>query len=66
MRFPKDLIETADAARILGVTPDAVRQMARRGDLRVQFTSPRGWRLYHRAVVERLAAVRRRFADDAA
>lgn len=43
---PRTLLESADAARLLNVTPTAVRAMARKGRLRVAFETPRGARLF--------------------
>lgn len=48
---------TSDAARVLGVTADAVRDMERRGVLPAVRTAS-GVRLFSRADVERLAADR--------
>ena len=45
-----------EAARVLGITPAAVRDMERRGDLRAQRVG--GIRLFARRDVERLAAER--------
>ena len=51
------LLGTADASRILGVTPAAVRLMHKRGELPATTTAG-GMRLFRRADVERLAAKR--------
>lgn len=48
---------TADAARILNVTPATVRTMETRGELPAERTE-RGVRLFDRATVERLARER--------
>lgn len=52
------LIESADAARILHVTPARVRQLALVGRLPVAVTTPRGARLFTRDAVEALARER--------
>ena len=52
------LLTPADAARILGVTPAAVRDMARRGRLAVAVLTHGGNRLFRREAVERLARLR--------
>ncbi|WP_368834152.1 helix-turn-helix domain-containing protein [Mycobacterium intracellulare] len=46
-------IGTGEAARILGVTPNAVRDAARRG--RIRATRPRGRWIYPAAAIEQLA-----------
>ncbi|MGD9892793.1 MAG: helix-turn-helix domain-containing protein [Dehalococcoidia bacterium] len=52
-----ELLSTAEAARVLGVTPDRVRQMAANGDLiPIEVTSI--GRLFARRSVERLARQR--------
>ncbi|MGE0541506.1 MAG: helix-turn-helix domain-containing protein [Dehalococcoidia bacterium] len=52
-----ELLSTAEAARILGVTPDRIRQMATNGDLvPVEVTSL--GRLFARQSVEQLARQR--------
>lgn len=43
-----------DAAKVLGVTPAAVRLMAQRGDLEVAAETEGGIRLFRRLDVERL------------
>jgi DNA-binding transcriptional MerR regulator len=53
-----DLIETADAARILGLTPNSVRMYAKAGQLRPAVVTPRGARLFLRADVEALRRTR--------
>jgi DNA-binding transcriptional MerR regulator len=53
-----DLLESADAGRILGLTPAAVRQLARRGTLPVAGVTPRGVRLFTREAIEQLARER--------
>jgi DNA-binding transcriptional MerR regulator len=50
-----ELLESADASRILGLTPAAVRQLARRGTLPFAHVTPRGVRLFAREAIERLA-----------
>jgi excisionase family DNA binding protein len=51
-------LSVADASRILGVTPQAVRLMIRRGTLRVSARTVGGIQLFRREEVERLAAER--------
>jgi len=53
-----DLIESADAGRILGITPSAVRQLALRGRLTPSVVTPRGARLYRRGDIQQLATER--------
>ena len=48
-------LATADAARMLGVTPATVRQMERRGELKAAERTEGGIRLFRRVDVERLA-----------
>jgi len=54
----KALLAAADAAKLLGVTPNTVRLMMRHGQLEVAMTTPGGIRLVRRATVERLARAR--------
>lgn len=56
----EDLLTPADAARVLGVAPATVRDMARRGVLRVASRTVRGNRLFAHRDVEALAAKRKR------
>jgi DNA-binding transcriptional MerR regulator len=58
MRHREAYLSTADAARLLGVTPAAVRGTARRGALPVATTTESGIRLFHRAEVAALARKR--------
>ncbi len=51
-------LSTADAARVLDVTPATVRQMERRGKLVAASRTLSGIRLFRRADVERLAKTR--------
>ena len=53
------LLSPADAARVLGVTPAAVRQMERRGELKAATRTESGIRLFERSTVEQLAKRRR-------
>lgn len=55
----KRLLTPADAARILGVAAATVRQMAKRGVLRVAATTEGGNRLFASEDVEALRARRR-------
>lgn len=52
------MMSVGEAARLLGVSPDRVRQLADRGQLRCVW-APHG-RLFDRADVEALAEARRR------
>jgi excisionase family DNA binding protein len=60
------LLSVADASRILGVTPQTVRLMVRRGVLVVAAQTEGGIRLFRRADVERLAADRASRAESRA
>ena len=60
-----ELLESADAGRILNVSAGFVRQLAQRGRLRAAVITPRGVRLFRRVDVERLAA-QRAAAENAA
>ena len=51
-------LTTADASRVLEVTPATVRLMVRRGDLRARAWTESGVHLFHREDVERLARKR--------
>jgi DNA-binding transcriptional MerR regulator len=57
------LLEAADAARILGVTPDTVRMHADKGNLVIAATTGRGVRLFERREVERFRESRERQAS---
>jgi DNA-binding transcriptional MerR regulator len=61
-----DLLESADAGRILGLTPAAVRQLARRGILPVVGRTARGVRLFTREAIEELAREREDRAQGSA
>jgi excisionase family DNA binding protein len=52
------LLSVAEAARLLGVTGQTVRLMARKGSLQVAARTEGGVRLFNRVDVERLAADR--------
>jgi excisionase family DNA binding protein len=52
------LLTVADAARILGVVPARVRQLANEGQLPPAATTLRGTRLFRQEDVEQLARVR--------
>ena len=56
----KDYLSTADPARILGVTPAAVRSMERQGRLPSAGRTLGGIRLFRRAKVEAVAKRRAR------
>ena len=51
----KRFLSTADASRVLGITPATVRLMVRRGDLPVAAMTEGGMHLFRRAAVEGLA-----------
>ena len=51
----EQVLSSAEAARVLGLTPAAVRQLARRGALVPRLVTEGGMRLFRRADVERLA-----------
>ena len=57
-------LSTADASRVLGVTPATIRLMARRGKLPVAAMTEGGMHLFRRTAVEALA--RRRSRHQAA
>jgi excisionase family DNA binding protein len=57
-RPDEELLTPADAARILGLSVDMVRVLARSGRLPTTATTTRGARLFRRADVEELAAAR--------
>ncbi|MCP3167832.1 helix-turn-helix domain-containing protein [Myxococcus qinghaiensis] len=54
---PNQLMTPSEAARILGLSPDMVRVLHRRGQLAAECTET-GRRLFRRADVEALAAER--------
>ncbi len=56
-RDPDELLTPSDAARVLGLAPDTVRQLANKGRLKVMKTMT-GRRLFRRADVELLAKER--------
>ena len=51
----RTFLSTADASRVLGVTPATVRLMVRRGDLPVAAMTEGGIHLFRRTAVEALA-----------
>ena len=51
-------LSTADAARLLGVTPATVRAMERQGRLRASGRTQGGIRLFRHAEVQRVATRR--------
>ena len=57
---PPTLLESSDAARLLGVTAQQVRMLSRLGALAPCYQTPRGVRLYKSEDVLRLVAERRR------
>jgi excisionase family DNA binding protein len=52
---PDDLMTSSDAARILGLSSDMVRLLARRGALPIAARTIGGVRLFRREDVERVA-----------
>jgi excisionase family DNA binding protein len=52
---PIRFLSTADASRVLGVTPAAIRLMVRRGELPVAAMTEGGIHLFRRSAVEALA-----------
>ncbi len=54
----RQFLSAADAARVLNVTPAAIRAMAHRGALPVAAMTEGGMRLFHRTDVEVLARCR--------
>ncbi len=63
--MPDDLLETSVAARLLGLTPEAVRVLNKKGRLVPALRTSRGWSLYFRRDVEKLAEARKRAAAAA-
>lgn len=58
-------LTASDAARILDLTPGAIRQMHKRGELTVAEQTAGGVKLFLRDEVERVASVRRqRLAEN--
>jgi len=57
-----DLLEGTDAARILGVTPGLVRQLAREKKILPCIVTRRGLRLYEPREVARVAKLRAKVA----
>ena len=55
----KKFLSTADASKVLGVTPAAVRLMVTSGRLKVTAETEGGIHLFRRSEVEKLAARRR-------
>jgi excisionase family DNA binding protein len=51
-------LSTADASRVLGVTPAAIRLMVQRGELPVAAMTEGGIHLFERSAVETLARER--------
>ena len=52
------LLQTAEVAEAVGVTPDAIRRAAREGRINVSVTTGRGQQLYTREDVEAFAQAR--------
>lgn len=59
----QELIAAAEAARILGVSGEWVRQLTAAGKLPALTVQPNGYRAYFRADVERLKAQREAVAE---
>ena len=59
----KTFMTPADAARILAVTPSAVRLMTGRGELRIAATTESGIRLFEKSDVKALAKKRAEQAE---
>ena len=59
-----EYLSTADAARLLGVVPATVRQMERRGTLRLAAKTAGGIRLFRYGDVDRLAKRRAKQKRD--
>ncbi len=57
-----DFLTPADVARVLGIAPATVRQMARQGTLPVAAKTQGGNRLFERRAVKRALARRRAIA----
>ena len=57
---PETLLESTDAARLLKLSANQVRMLARFGKLTPRFTTPRGSRLFEVEEVLRLVAERGR------
>ena len=62
---PDDLLETSVAARVLELTPGAVRLLNKQGRLVPALRTSRGWSFYFRRDVETLAEERRKRAAAA-
>lgn len=56
-RQADELLSTNDAAKILGVTPDNIRYLERRGKLKAEYTHS-GQRIFRRGDVEAAARAR--------
>jgi predicted site-specific integrase-resolvase len=59
LQSANELLESADVARLRGVTPATVRRDASRGLIPVAAITPKGTRLFRREDAERYAAARR-------
>jgi helix-turn-helix protein len=63
----QEFLESADAARITGLTPASINLAANAGRIRVSARTKRGGRLFRREDVERFAAeraARRRLREE--
>jgi DNA-binding transcriptional MerR regulator len=54
-----ELLTSADAGRLAGLTPASIRRLAKLGELRPAFVTASGQRLFDRSTVEELLAHRR-------
>jgi len=58
-------LSSADASRVLGVTPATIRLMVRRGDLPVAAMTEGGIHLFRRATIDKIATRRARLKAKA-
>ncbi len=67
MKHAESYLTTAEAARLLDLTPASVRAVANAGRLAVAIRTPSGFRLFRRDAVEqfRLAREARKHAEQA-
>jgi DNA-binding transcriptional MerR regulator len=52
-------LTVSEAAKLLDITPNGVREMESRGALPLAFRTASGWRIFERATVQQLAERRR-------
>ena len=48
------LLTTIEVSRVLGLSPDRIRQLARSGELRAEFSTGTGVRLFDPRTVEKI------------